>query len=415
MIELIRFEICKIFRSNYTYILFGVLFLFLVSFFIFSHIQTEYAKDKIIELEQDIEFHENNLLILDKQLKEDASLQDDLSFQQEYEFTHGQTEDLKRELQALLEKDWNYLYEQELKSHEEDYFRVSDPYYRHRNYSRFPSDFLIMYHYEELLWLQDRNIEPVFPIHYFGKNSIYDFLYDDPTVGDVHESMSNKYSTKSIFFIYKFFHIFLSVAGIIFCLFFFGDIITKEKLNAYGPINFLYTQPISRRAIYISKFLTVLLISCFLFIGIILLSLILGSIFNGLGAWDYPILVYQPDKKFILIPILFFLIKALVLFFSLLLFAYSLQFFFSLVIKRTIFSLGITLGILILGITFSGEPTTLMSSYNPFQYFNVFDVVSKKTAAIYENFHLNWKRGILSSMMISALLMIGSYPLTKPR
>lgn len=414
MLKLISFEIRKILRSSYSYIILGFLLLFLIGFFIYSHIQTTYVNDRVEQLEAVIDAQKSFVLKeFEQALVEDPSLKENSSFMRDYEGALNSIKNFEREAEAVKEADWTYLYDKELEFHEDAYNLVADPYNPYPNYTRWPSDFLTKYHYHETLWLKERNIEPILPIGIHSKKSIYDLVFDDSGLEETVEKYSNQYSTTSIFFTYKLFSIVLSIIGVAFFLFLFGDIVTKEELRAYGPINFLYTQPVSRGKIFISKFLTLFIVTFIIFIVVFLLSILLGGIFNGIGHWDYPVLVYQPERDFIIIPMISFIGKALLLFLGILMFAYSLLVLFSLITKRTVLALGFTLGVIILGVTFSGEPTSTISAFNPFQYFDVYDIISLETAAIHENFNLNWTNGMISLVAGSILLLLGTYSLSK--
>lgn len=416
MLTLIRFEIRKLLRSTYSYVMLGILLVFLLGYFIYSHTQTTYLEDRVEQLEEAI-YHSqsSSLQELEEELKEDPSLKDSHSFMESYNFYLNYLEELNKELTAVKNKNWAYVYEKELEYNKLQYEEVSNPYFPYKNYSRYPSDFLIIYNQEELLWLKERDIEPVFPLGTISKKTIYDFIYDDPMMEEIHREYSNKHSTSSIFFAYKFFGLLFNVIGVAFFLFFFGDIFTKEQMGAYGPINFLYTQPLARGKIFFSKLLTLFINTALIFLGISLFAILAGLVTKGLGHWDYPVLVYQEERGLLLMPMLGFIARATLLFFAVLLFSYSLLLLFSLLTKRTVLALGFTLGLIVLGINFSGEPASTLSAFNPFQYFDVYKIINLETASTHDNFKLNFTNGLLSLLIASTALLAGSYGLTKTR
>lgn len=114
-------------------------------------------------------------------------------------------------------------------------------------------------------------------------------------------------------------------------------------------------------------------------------------------------------------PMLGFIARATLLFFAVLLFSYSLLLLFSLLTQRTVLALGFTLGLIVLGINFSGEPASTLSSFNPFQYFDVYKIINLETASTHDNFKLNFTNGLLSLLIASTALLAGSYGLTKTR
>lgn len=413
--NLIKFEIKKLLRSSYSFLMILILLLSISGYFVYNYINT-IRMEELIEGEESLMF--NNLSAIDElenQLKEDPSLEDSPSFIQELESKKDWLEKEQTNIQALKEEDWNYLLNQELKSYVDEVEMISDEYYPYRNMIKWPTDFTTQVHYYRTKWLYDNDIQPILRYGSLGEKTIYDQSYDDPIIEEIIARESNKYSSKGFYFLYKFLDLAFGMIGIGFFIFLFADILTKEGLSQYGPIHFLYSQPLSRTAILFNKYLALLIISILIMLVVSLFSILLGSLFDELGSWNYPILIYQAEESFYFMPLLKFVGISSLLFFMNLLFSYSLLFFFSLLTKRTVTAIGFTFGILLLGFVFTGESTSNLAPYNPIQYINVYDIVSMESAASQDNFDITWQKGLVTLLLSSILILLGSKGLSKIR
>ncbi|WP_017187489.1 ABC transporter permease subunit, partial [Alkalibacillus haloalkaliphilus] len=191
-----------------------------------------------------------------------------------------------------------------------------------------------------------------------------------------------------------------------FFLFLFGNVMTREGLGQNGPIHFLYTQPVRRGTVFVSKVITIALMSLLTVVGVGLFSLLLGVVFDRLGAWDYPVLIYEPEFQFSFMPMGTFLIWSASLFLMVLVFCYAWLFLFSVLARRTSIAIGLTLAVVFLGVQFSDQ---IIGAYNPFLYFDVYEIITLETALVQENFNINLVNGVVSLGVSSLLIFVVSY------
>ena len=116
--------------------------------------------------------------------------------------------------------------------------------------------------------------------------------------------------------------------------------------------------------------------SLLIVIGFALVGILLGAIFNRLGDWNYPILIYGPNRTYSFLPLTVFIGKALGLFLLLLALGFSLLFFFSVLTNRAIIAIGLTV-VLLFGGKMLAEQSTLLSWAHmlPFHYFDVYKII----------------------------------------
>ncbi|HLS35379.1 MAG TPA: ABC transporter permease subunit [Bacillota bacterium] len=412
--KLLLFEIKKIIRSRYSMILLLLLLLAIGTFFIYSHTQAETIEDRMEILEETTAMLEHeHIRDLEKQIEEDPSLEEDHEVQEQLAFLQQQLKEEETELLALQEQDWQTLYSLDIEKDKERIEELEDPYYPFRNMVKWPTDFSERVTYHQMVWLKEHDIKPILPYNIFGTMTIYDRQHDSPEIEESISRYSNKFSTNAFYFLYKFLSYFFSMLGIGFFLFLFADIVTKEGIGAYGPANFLFTQPLTRGKIYISKFLTLIVSTVVVFLDLSFFSLLLGVVFDDLGSWNYPILIYQPEEEFMFMPLLSFIGIASLLFLMVLLFCYSILLLASLLTKRLTIAIGITFIIIIIGTIFSSSADSSWAAFNPFHYFQVYDIVSLEMAALEDNFRMNWQNGLITLAISSALLLSGTYFLAR--
>ena len=209
----------------------------------------------------------------------------------------------------------------------------------------------------------------------------------------------------------RFFYTYLkwfSILGVIFFVFFFGNILTREGFGKHGPIQMLRTQPIRRWKFWASKGVTVIGGAILIIAVVVLVGIGLGSIFNRLGDWDYPILIYGPNRTYSLLSLVAFLGKALGLFLLLLALGFSLVFLFSVLTNRAITAIGLTLVVLFGGQMLTEQATLLTwSHWLPFHYFDVYAIVNGEYAILQNNELYTYNAAILSlSVTVVVILLI---------
>ncbi|HEY4600658.1 MAG TPA: hypothetical protein VIG73_05200 [Cerasibacillus sp.] len=78
-----------------------------------------------------------------------------------------------------------------------------------------------------------------------------------------------------------------------------------------------------------SKFIAILMSTVLIIIGSALFSILLGVMFDRLGAWNYPVLIYEANESFNFMPMLLFIALSASLFlwcfYSVILYCFSFQ------------------------------------------------------------------------------------------
>lgn len=412
MIRLIQFEMRKLFRATFFQILLLAFFLFIVVYFVFVHMNTIRTEDLIRETEGNIHFEEQHVQEL-KDAIDSGEIETDDQIKDDIDFWENFTGEKKALLKGYEDENWATLLKLEIEDVADDY--ESNLYKREYYTSSWPTLFTQETRLEQNKWLRDNKIVPVLPIDYHSWLTVYDVVFavengPEEFFKDYVEEHSKKYSSTGVYYLNHVFGLLFGVLGVGFFLFLFGDIVTKEGLSRNGPINLLQTQPIHRRKIVVSKFITVLLLSALILIGTGIISLLLGAIFDRFGDWNYPVLIYGEEYMHSFMNMSTFLIKSMVLYFMVLVFCFSLLFLFSILTKKALIALGLTLVTLFMGIRLSEE--SVLSSFAPFVPFHYFatpQVVTMELAATLENFSFTFTNGLVVLGISSAVLMLVTY------
>lgn len=402
MIRLFQFEISKILKSKFFRILSFILFLCLIAYYVFVHINTVRVEEVVRDLENTIKMTEQQLQSMDD---EDDILKNLL-------------EKDKFELHAYETEDWNAVLNAE---NERSIPLDMETLLSKREYytSSFPTLFTHETRREQYRWMQEKNIVPVLRVDIFTWRTVYDVFYpangagDDEILKSIVHSRSDKYSSSGVYYLHHVVNVLFGLFGVLFFLILFGDVVTKEGLGRNGSIHLLRTQPLQKDKILVSKFITTLLITFLLLVGIAGVSLLLGTIFDRFGDWKYPVLIYGEDYAFEFVNMSTFLAKSALLFFMVLLFSYSLLFLFSVLTKRVIIALGLTIVTILLGMQM-GEQAILSSlaSYVPFHYFAVPKIVTMEFAASLKNFDFTYNKGLMILGAYSLIILLITYVLS---
>lgn len=407
MLKIILFEVKKIMRSNYFYILLAIFALLLVGYYTFVYHHTVRVEELIVDYENRVHIQEEHIENIRDEIEssenvEKYQLQRNLEIAEDFLSTDSVI------LSAYKEHDWRTLLEMEIESVEESVRNIQQnqtSYLVSTHPSRFTTETLLDYY----KWLYDKSIRPVFPIFYlFSWYTVYDLEFNDPMIETETKELSNKHSSAGVYFLNHVVKVSYTIFGIVAFLFLFGDILTKEGLGRNGPIHFLQTQPLSRYKMFLGKFFTLLIASVAILLILSGISILIGTIFDRFGHLNYPVLVYGEEYTFTFINMSTFIFLSSLLFMLVLLFSYSVLFLFSVLAKRTLTAVGLTVATIYIGILWS-EDTILsaISTYIPFHYFSVADIVTNTYAATNDNFAFSLMNGsivlIVSSLLILSL------------
>ena len=403
----------KVFKATFFRIMLLALLLFIFAYYVFVYINTIRTKDVVFE-------RESLLLVIHQHIEELHDLLDlsevekNRGIMEEIELWQNSVTEDEAIIKAYKEADWTTLLEREI---QDVGSYVNNLVYKNEYYSTaWPTLFTLETRLEQHRWIRDKGIVPVLRIGQESWLTIYDTVFSavgavtDEELKEITVDLSQKYSSTGIYYLNHIFNLLFSIFGAGFLLFLFGDVLTKEGLGRNGSIHFLHTQPIQRDKITVSKFLTVLILSVIILIGAAIISLLLGTVFDWFGNWNYPVLIYGEEYSFTFMNMSTFIFKSTVFFFMVLLFCYSLLFLYSIITKRALVALGLTLTTIFIGISLSEESVlSAVAPYIPFHYFSVPEIITMEMAATLNNFNFSFTNGSAVLGMSSAILLAATY------
>ncbi|MEO4052049.1 hypothetical protein [Solibacillus sp. CAU 1738] len=415
MLHLLRLEFTKMKRSRFTYVLLFVLFVSLCIYFFYidrKETKLEEAEAYIItNLESHLEWYESAKKELDeKDGKADRILQNNLNA------SERQYNAFKMMHEGFTNKNWSLYWQGEILNNsfwEET--KKKELEFVAKSYT-YPTPFTIFSGMDQMRWMEERSIQPIFPTGSLTWLSLYDEEFSEPIAKEIALKYSQKYSTSGIHFIYHLFSYGFGFIGLMFFLFLFSDILTKEGFGRNGPIQMLRTVPIRRSTFWFSKAFTVIGGSFLVICCITIVGVTLGTIFNRFGDWDYPILIYGPDRTYSFLPIAEFLGKSLLLFLLVLAFSFTLLFLFSILTNRAILTIGLTVIAIIIGQTLTDQASLLSwVHWLPFHYIEVYPILSGEYAITTDNPIFTYQQAILSLSLSTLILLLITFSAVKLR
>lgn len=185
-----------------------------------------------------------------------------------------------------------------------------------------------------------------------------------------------------------------------------ADIVSSEfNDNTY---KLLFTQPIKKRNILISKLIANILINITTIFAIILISFIVLGCINGFGSIQYPtefysngIIEYIEIGKFLALDILLF--SMVVLFIS------SLTMLISSFSKSNSNSLALSIIVTISAYMISNKGyLNKMAHLNPFIYIDTSNVLQGVQGRVIDNVNINFEYGIVIMLLYTTILIISN-------
>ncbi|SET83177.1 ABC-type transport system involved in multi-copper enzyme maturation, permease component [Oceanobacillus limi] len=398
MINIFLFEMKKIVKSSFFIIALLLLSLFILGYYIFVHMNTVRSDEIVAEIDSRVHTQEKHLQEL-YDVADEAENQDDIHFQEEYLSKE------KEMLSAYQEEDWFTVLDQEIKQDE------SQPPNTDYRTSTHPTSFTAKTRLEHNKWLRDNGIQPVLPLDMNSWITIYDVDFGGHTSAEQFiKDRSAKYSSSGVYYLQHVFQLLFGLIGPIFFLLLFGDLITKEGFDKNGPIHLLKTQPIRYYQILGGKLFAIVVTTVLAFSGISVLAILIGTIADRFGDFDYPVLIYGSDYAYSFMEMGIFLLNSAILSFMVFLFCYSLLFLFSVIAKKTLLAVGLAIATILIGIQWS-EAITLstFAPYIPFYYFSVTEVITNELAVTLQNFDFSYRNGLIVLGIYSGLLYALTY------
>lgn len=404
MLQLILFEIKKMIKSTFFLITIALLCLLMLGYYGFVSINTVKPKEIIAEIEAQLHVSEPHLQEMEDMLN-DPDNKDNHQLKQEIEISKKVVTRDQEAIQAYREQDWITILNQEIELGEAG--NVGD---RMMQYSTHPTTFTADTYLDYQLWLRDKQIQPILHNDSFSWVTAYDIDFGHPSVEEFIKQRSDKHSATGTYYLNHLFTLLFGLVGPILFILLFGDVLTKEGLSRNGSIHLLRTQPISPHKVIWSKLIATIIVTGSIFIGIGLVSILIGTLFDRFGDLDYPVLIYGESRTYHFIEMGTFLLKVAFLSLMVLLFCYSLLFLFSLITRRAILTVGLTIGVILMGIKVSEELIqTTFSPYLPFTYFSVPEIVTNELAATVNSFEFSFGTGLIVLSIYSIIIYLLAY------
>ena len=196
----------------------------------------------------------------------------------------------------------------------------------------------------------------------------------------------------------------ISILVVIFIIILSADILSSEfDSNTY---KLLFTQPISKVNILLSKVVATLIMVSITLFGIITIYFLALGFTKGFGSINYPIEFYNNGvTEYITIGK--FILFELVLFIMLIAFISILSIAISSFSKSTSTSIAVSIIVTVSGYMISSKGFfDKFAHLNPFIYFDISNVLKGSLATLYENMNVNFKYGVITLGLLTIILLI---------
>ncbi|MUV38892.1 hypothetical protein JNUCC1_02764 [Lentibacillus sp. JNUCC-1] len=278
---------------------------------------------------------------------------------------------------------------------------------------------------EKTKWLMERDIQPIFPGEY--TSTIHDEWPDTPQneiARANREAQNHKVNASGLYSLFHFYEYYIYIGLLVLFLFLLGTGMASER-GKQNTIYFLRTQPISRSTLFLGKVTHSIVVVLGTFLGIVLFIFLLGTIFNRLGDWNYPILHYDTLSEstaanytgiitdyhsygFHLIPLGNYLLQCLMLLILTAVFVMVMANFLSLWVKNTAAVMTLALIIVIGGYVGSIEYLSEWAYLSPFTYLDIMKVANGALATQFDQSLINSYVGAMSlGVSILVLVLLG--------
>lgn len=192
-----------------------------------------------------------------------------------------------------------------------------------------------------------------------------------------------------------------TLTGIILLFLIVGDLFSVEWENA--TIRTLYTQPIQKWKIVISKYFVLMTIVIYAILVFFLMSVLVPLFFaEERGSFSYPLIVLH-GNEFSLISIRNYLLQLTVLFLGVASFSISLLLLCSSVFKNRFATLLATTSILLVGYFITSHYEGAQTPFNPFYYFHFTE----------QSEYVKWNSASLGLLFTCSLLLLYASHLTQ--
>lgn len=269
----------------------------------------------------------------------------------------------------------------------------------------------------ELELLAERELRPVFPLR-SANMTMYD-RFPNPVDRLENTRWRKKVDSSGLFYLYLFYSDNLYIGLLLLLVFLFSAGFAAER-GKKNTLSFLLTQPVKKRTIYFSKFGTPAGVTTALAICAVLMIVLIGTIGNRFGDWNFPILFYDAERVtaqedysgimaqeggFHFIDLGTYVTESTYLLVGVLLLSMALVLFISIFIQHQAFVLMIGAVLAIAGISLKGnESIASYAHLSPFTYMEVSKITNGELATLLNNSSITSTTGILVLLLWTSLL-----------
>ncbi|AST93221.1 hypothetical protein BC6307_19135 [Sutcliffiella cohnii] len=274
---------------------------------------------------------------------------------------------------------------------------------------------------KEKEWLMENNIQPIFKGEY--SPTIYHHQFSDVENKRAFEEENRKLDSSGLYSSYLFTTYYLYFIPILLCLFLFGGGLSLER-GKKPTINWLKIQPILVNNLYVSKLFISILLSILSSIGLMVIIILMGTVFNRFGDWNYPILHYNHESivassnytgmisngyGFHFLPLGEYLIYSIVLIVLCLTFLITFTMFLSTFLRNTLTVFVLSILLNAGGYYVASKLIPDFAHLIPFTFFNVPKVLNGELSIVLDNPNIQYLTGSLVLLVLSFVFMfIGS-------
>ncbi|WAA09867.1 ABC transporter permease subunit [Fervidibacillus albus] len=166
---------------------------------------------------------------------------------------------------------------------------------------------------------------------------------------------------------------FMSLFGIVFFIFIIGDLFSEDLEGQ--TIRTIYTQPIKKWKVILSKYITMLITSVIAVFFIFIISFLCTLLVNGqVGSFQYPQLIEYgnlPELGFTYISTGEYLFQWYILFLSVVSFSFAIVILVSVILSNRIGVLFTSVLLILSGVFMTNHFDVLQNHLNPFYYYNL--------------------------------------------
>lgn len=271
----------------------------------------------------------------------------------------------------------------------------------------------------EKRWLINNQVDPVFSGMYNPTIFMNWTFEQKEQTKEEWLKQNQKIDNSGLFSLYFYFEQNLYYLMVIF-VFLLGSGLAIERDKRY-TIQYLKTQPISSKDIYLGKILSSTMIFIFSWTILLLIILLVGTIAGGIGNWNYPVIYYDSvaevnssnytghsplgwNTGFHLGTMGNYLMSNYLLISLVFLFLIVLSIFISLFCKK-IFSVFAVSGIItVFGLVFSSKLAPSIAHLIPFTYLTPVKIINGEISVVLNNPNINLTTGSL--ILTTSILLI---------